>query len=108
MDATVFGSRIREARERLGISQEELAVRLQKKQNSISEYESGNRRMFATDLPALAQALGVPIAYFFEGELGKDELDEMILSEFRRLSSPEAREVAIGLLRQFCEFAEDR
>lgn len=106
MDAATFGARIREARERLGISQDELAERLQRKQNSISEYENGNRRMFVTDLPALAQALGVPISYFFEGELDKDELDEAILSEFRRLTSPQAKDTILGIVRQFCDFAQ--
>jgi transcriptional regulator with XRE-family HTH domain len=106
VDAAIFGSRIREARERLGISQEELAERLNKKQRAISEYENGNRRMFVTDLPDLAQVLGVPVSYFFDGEITKDQLDEVILSEFRRLSTPDAKQLIVGIVRQFCDFVE--
>lgn len=108
VDATTFGARIRQARERLGISQEELAARLDKKQNSISEYENGNRRIFATDLPRLARILGVPITFFFDGELDNDALDEALLAEFRRLSTVQAKQTAVGLLRQFSDFAESR
>lgn len=104
MDATTFGVRIREARERLGISQEELAERLSRRQRAISDYENGNRRMFATDVPDLARALGVPVTYFFEGELDHDDLDEAMLAEFRRLPTSQAKRTMIGIVRQFCNF----
>ena len=40
VDARTFGARIREARERLRLSQEELAEAVSKDQAAISEYES--------------------------------------------------------------------
>jgi transcriptional regulator with XRE-family HTH domain len=64
-----IGQRIREARERLGLTQEQLAELLNKGRDTVSHYEIGDRAIVVTELPALAQALKVPIGYFF----GDDE-----------------------------------
>lgn len=58
------GRRIREARLRLGLSQEELAVKLQLLglqvgQMAVSRMETGKRNIPDFELPVLAQALGV-------------------------------------------------
>jgi transcriptional regulator with XRE-family HTH domain len=96
-----FGARIRLARERLGLSQEDLASRIQRDQRAVSEYEHGKRRIAATDLPRLAAALEVPVLYFFEGDLDSDDLDRMLLIEFKRLPSAAIKRDAIELLRVF-------
>lgn len=61
---TLSGRRIREARLRLGLSQEELAVKLQLLglqvgQMAVSRMETGKRIIPDFELPVLAQALGV-------------------------------------------------
>jgi transcriptional regulator with XRE-family HTH domain len=99
---------MRQARERLGISQEELAARLHKKQRAISEYETGHRRMFVTDLPELARVLGVPVAFFFEGELSQDDLDTIVLSEFQRLPDATAKQIALEMLRLLANYTHTR
>lgn len=58
------GVRVKEARLRLGISQEELAVRLQLLglqigQMAISRIETGKRLVPDFELPILAEALGI-------------------------------------------------
>jgi transcriptional regulator with XRE-family HTH domain len=58
------GRRIREARLRLGLSQEELAVKLQLLglqvgQMAVSRMETGKRIIPDFELPVLARALGV-------------------------------------------------
>lgn len=93
-----LGKRIRQAREELGISQEELAVRISRDQRSVSEYESGKRRIFAHDLPAIAQALNVPLIYLFEDSLSVDDLDNVLLGEFHRLDE-DARKTLIEMAR---------
>ena len=60
----ISGSRIREARIRAGLSQEELAARmqltgLQMGQMAISRIETGKRLVPDFELPLLAEALGV-------------------------------------------------
>ena len=85
MDPQLLGVRIRQARERLGMAQDDLAAAVMKDQRAISEYEHGSRKLSATDLPLFAQALHVPLLYFYEGELTADDLDMMVLSQFHRL-----------------------
>lgn len=70
----LIGNRIRRAREEIGITQEELAARVGKSQDSISLYENGTRGVQSSDLPAFAEALNVHVNYFYgdvypEGEL---------------------------------------
>lgn len=93
-----MGSRIRRARERLGISQEELAFRIGKTQNAISTYENGNRMPHLSQLPELAEALEVPIAYLF-GDL---EPDEEMIQTYNRLN-PDAKRLALAYLHMLEE-----
>lgn len=106
MDTGTLGQRIRLARERLGISQEELASRIARNQYSVSEYETGKRRIFAHDLPTLAEALEVPISYFFKEAIEPDDLEEVILQEFRGLASLEAKQFGIKLIRDLRQFLD--
>lgn len=81
-----LGLRIRLARETKGISQEEFAVLIDRDQRSVSEYENGKRRIYAHDLPKIAQALDVPVLYFFEDVAMGEDMDQLLLIEFRRLT----------------------
>lgn len=63
-----IGDRIRSARERRGMTQDELGQRIGKTKTAISGYENGKRAIHLTELPELAKALEVPIAYFFGDE----------------------------------------
>jgi transcriptional regulator with XRE-family HTH domain len=99
VDSKVFGARIRAARERLGMSQEDLAAAVSKDQGSISEYESGKRRLSAVDLPIFARVLRVPLLYFYEGDLLQTDVDRLLLDEFRRLPSSEAQQAALEIIR---------
>jgi transcriptional regulator with XRE-family HTH domain len=101
LDSKLLGNRIREARERLGISQEELASAVSKDQGAISEYESGKRRLSAVDLPTLAEALKVSLLYFYEGEATGHDLDRAVLDEFHQLPSLELKKAAIEIMRVF-------
>jgi len=52
-------ARIRKAREAIGISQSELAIRAGTVQRQIAKYESGKQDPTVTRLTAIAKALGV-------------------------------------------------
>jgi transcriptional regulator with XRE-family HTH domain len=99
LNAQLLGSRIRAARERLGLSQEELAVAVSKDQHAISQYERGTRKLAVIDLPAFARALNAPLLYFFEGEISLEDLNTAALSELRRLPTVEAKQTAINFIR---------
>lgn len=104
MEAVDFGVRVRLARERIGLTQEQLAEKLSTTQAAISGYENGIRRMYVTELPTLADALGVSISYFFEVEVD-DYFGDVLIAELNKLSSDKAKETAVRLLRVFSEFA---
>lgn len=108
MNAQHIGAAIREARERLGMTQEELAEKVGHDQRAISEYEHGKRRLSAVELPLFARALNVSLLYFY-GELVADEdFDAALLEHFKRLSTPEAKKAAIELIRVFTDAMEQR
>lgn len=88
-----IGTRIKKARERIGLSQEELGFAVGKSQDAISAYENGTRGIQSADLPVFAKTLDVPIAYFF----GSENPEEEMLAIFERLS-PEYREIAMRVL----------
>jgi transcriptional regulator with XRE-family HTH domain len=101
LKSTELGKRLRERREELRITQEDLGVRVGRDQRAISEYESGKRRLSAIDMPVFAKALEVSMLYFFEGEVTQSDFDVVILKEFNRLPTDAAKETAIELLRMF-------
>ncbi len=95
MDQVELGQRIRRARDRIEMTQEALAEAVERDQKAISEYENGKRKLAATDLPLFARALGVPISYFFDGELPTDQLDMLLLHQFHALPTEEDKRTAI-------------
>lgn len=103
LEPELLGERIRLARERLGISQNELANRVSKDQKAISEYENGKRKLAVTDLVDMARVLEVPILFFFEGSLTSEDLDRAILEEFRRIPTHEGKQAFVELARVFAE-----
>jgi len=102
-----IGTYIRQAREQLGMTQEELAERVQKDQRSISEYENGRRRLAAADLPSFAEALGVSVLYFYGHQVSDEDYVVALLAQFDRLPTSEAKRSAIELLTVFSDALEE-
>ena len=61
------GKRIRHRRWTLGTTQQQLADRVGIKFQQIQKYETGMNRISASRLWDIAEALDVPISFFFEG-----------------------------------------
>lgn len=61
----IVGRRIREKRNQLGLSVEQVAQSLEISPALMDEFESGQQRVGARRLLALAQCLGVSTSYFF-------------------------------------------
>lgn len=102
-----FGERLRYARERKGLSQEALAHLLNKDQRAVSEYEMGKRRIYAVDIPVLAQALDMPILYFFGEDLNIHDLDGELLKHFHQLPTPKTKAVAVEYIRLLTETLQE-
>lgn len=108
MDPRQLGQRIRAARERKGLSQEDFAAQISRDQRAVSEYEHGKRRIAVIDLPVIARVLDVPLLYFYEDVLSPHDLDTEVLQQFHRLPDTQARKAAIELLRVFSDTLADR
>ena len=67
--------RIQQARQELGLTQQELASRLHCTQAALSNYELGKRRLYFATLEQIAEILGKPMSYFLESLTGADEED---------------------------------
>ena len=63
-----MASRLRDAREYLGMSQDEVAAVLKLSRPAITNIESGTRKVEAIELDQLAQLYGRPVTYFLSGE----------------------------------------
>ena len=61
------GKRVRHRRWMTGMTQQQLAERVGIKFQQIQKYETGMNRISASRLWDIANALQVPIAFFFEG-----------------------------------------
>jgi transcriptional regulator with XRE-family HTH domain len=79
-----MGSRLREAREFLGLSQEVVAEVLQIPRASVSAIESGRRKVSSLELRDLARLYKRPLEYFYDdAERADDEDDETAQALFR-------------------------
>jgi transcriptional regulator with XRE-family HTH domain len=70
-----IGIKIQEARQELGLTQQELASRLHCTQAALSNYELGKRRIDFASLEQIVNILGKPLSYFLESLASPDEDD---------------------------------
>jgi transcriptional regulator with XRE-family HTH domain len=52
---------LRDLRQEAGLTQVEVAARLEEPQSFVSKYESGERRLDVIELAQVAEAMGVPM-----------------------------------------------
>jgi transcriptional regulator with XRE-family HTH domain len=71
------GARIRERRVMMGLSQQQLARMIGVTYQQAHKYERGLNRISAGRLFEIAQVLGVPVSWFFEGLAAAAETHEM-------------------------------
>ncbi len=87
-----LGSKIWIARQRAGLTQEELAARIARTPESISNIERGQQEPGIKTIQSLARELGVPVPEFFEDDEGGSAANgQRIELEFR------LRDLARGL-----------
>ncbi len=86
------GGRIRERRIMLGLSQQQLAQMIGVTYQQAHKYERGLNRISAGRLFEIAQVLGVPVSWFFEGLSGEVVPAEM--THGQRMSLELARNFA--------------
>jgi len=117
------GSRVRMRRKMLGLSQEKLGDKLGITFQQIQKYEKGTNRVGASRLQAMANAMEVPVSYFFpdatdgahggmQEESAAFMMDFMSTSEgldlsraFTRIRSAKVRRKVVELVRAMAEDA---
>ena len=81
-----FGERVRERRQELGISQDELSRRIgYKSRSSINKIELGERDITQTKAIQIAKALGVPVDYLLDKKEEKGEPKPFKLTGIRNV-----------------------
>lgn len=103
MDAKLIGQRLRQAREKIGLSQGELGAIVNHSQRDISEYETGKRLIRITELPLFSETLNVPSNYFFTGEFAETSYDKLITELSSQITDPRDKEDLVNIVRIFCE-----
>lgn len=68
-DRQILGDRLRDAREYLGFSQEDIAIHLGVSRSAVSMIESGQRRVDALELKKLSAIYERPVGYFTGEEI---------------------------------------
>lgn len=96
----LVAARLREAREYLGLSQDEVASALQLSRPAVTNMESGTRKVDALELEQLAQLFGRSVQYFLGNEeVVPDSKIAFAARTLKGLSDKDLEEVA-----RFAEF----
>ena len=101
VDRQRLGARLREAREYLGLSQDEVAKYLSIPRTALSHIESGQRRIDALELKKLAQLYKRPVVYF----TGESQADAGMSEDVAHLARAAAG-LSEGDRRELSRFAE--
>lgn len=78
-----FGERLKKVRKERGMTQAELAQKMQTSINSVRLYEAGNRSPSMATLNKMAEVLGVNVTWLFHGDV-TEECDEAVSRQFQR------------------------
>ena len=96
-----IGARIRAARKEKGLTQMQLAEKVGVSFQQIQKYETGKDRIFVERLQQIAQALKVPISYFFKdfnekvSSNGEEYAYELIPKELKEILPLSKEEIDI-------------
>jgi len=112
-----IGSRIRLRRALLGFSQKQLGERIGLTPQQVQKYEKGVNRIAASTLFKVAEALDVPVSFFFDeipgdapstsqqSAFSRSEID--LVRHFRQITSGEVRERLLQVARRIGELGAD-
>jgi len=109
-----IGQRLRGLRAARGLSQADVAAKVDLSFQQIQKYESGKSRVSAAKLCALALALEIPVSFFFEGwppagntggamQDGLSEEAWLLAGQFDRIDNPKTRAKVLALVKVLVE-----
>ena len=84
IDRQLLGERLREAREYVGLKQEEVARHLDIPRSALSHIEAGQRKVDALELARMARLYQRPVAWFTGEQADIDELPKKLSTSHAR------------------------
>lgn len=101
-----IGNRVRRRRRLLSLTQQQLASGVGVRFQQVQKYECGANKISAARLWRLAQALDVPVAYFFEG-LAEPQAQPRVANEAGHASRDVlARKETLDLVQAYYQLEE--
>ena len=73
-----MGRRIRERRDKLKLTQEELGEKLGVSFQQVQKYEKGTNRVSAARLQIIADTLGVDVKFFYDGNVNAKDVESLL------------------------------
>lgn len=108
LDSAEIGRRMKMMRKQKGLSQEKLAELVDVSTQQIQKYENGVNMMNTNKLQAIANALAVPVASFFDDvpieALPFSDQERILIESFRKISDRRIQECIL----EFAQFAKWR
>ncbi|MEW5745493.1 MAG: helix-turn-helix transcriptional regulator [Nitrospirota bacterium] len=113
-----IGEKIRKRRSELKLSQQELADMLGVTYQQVQRYESGRNKLNAENIQIIAEALSVPVVYFFESAPAPTMMiaeerppyaapdESALLRHFRKIRGKTSRNIVIQVARLAAETKE--
>lgn len=104
-----IGVKIKKRRKELGISQERLAEILSVTYQQVQRYENGTNRLNVENIQLIADALSMPVSYFFED--GKTSIvaekpshylpaeESKLLNYFRKIKESSSKNIVLQVAR---------
>lgn len=100
MNAYELGNRLRQVREKAGMTQMQVSVKLGKTCQAVSSFESGRTRVDVETLVFLSKLYGVSLCELLDLKDGNDlSVEERDFLKLYRSATPELREAACAVLR---------
>lgn len=96
--AAVVGENISGMRRRLGLSQKELAERLEITQDAMARMEKGKIAPKMSRLPVIANALGCRVAYLFREHDEATEERASTIADILKALPPDGQEALVELV----------
>ncbi len=97
----MIGERMRTRREELGLIQADIARVVGVSRVNYSKYESGHIKVSATDIDLIADALKVPVSYFYDDV--QEDYDEHEVLAYYRGVPPTLKKAAKAALKALFE-----
>lgn len=106
-----IGEKVKFRRQDIGMSQEGLAEILELSYQQIQRYENGNNKISVERIQEIAEALSVPVMYFFENDYTQplpehvinyspSEEEKTLLKHFNQIKSNPDRQAVVLIARR--------